>query len=113
MNLREIIALSYLVIVILGLWFLTVRSIILDVRKNRRDRMSEYITDQSNNNKCDNEPKPDRMSNTEIIKLHKCPDKKSQSQYGYNKSPTPVRASLFAHIFNCIIKRVKSLCQPK
>ena len=86
MSIREIIALSYLIFIAIGLLFFTVRSIVLDVRKNRRNTMPEYIADRENDNKSYDTPEPNRMSNTEIIKLHQCPNKKSAPKHNDDKN---------------------------
>jgi len=67
---NEILAIVYIIIFCIILWFITIRKIVIQFRKNISNTIPKDITNQTNNNECDNKPEPCCMSSIEITNLN-------------------------------------------
>lgn len=87
MEWNEIIALSYLVSIPIVFLFLTLRSVITNVRNNGRNTISKNVTSESNDNRCHDSPKPNGVLVCEITDLNERPNKEGAPNYDKRINP--------------------------
>ena len=104
MEWQEYVALAYLIFLVILFLFLSIRSIVLNVRNGSGYPITKCKANKTNNNQPYDKPKPNGVFMGKIRKFNHCPNKNSATYDNENEN-------VFSFQLKNIIKRLTTKCK--